>query len=507
MRHSRNAVALLAIALTSIVSGSAPAATPPPAVRPNIVLILTDDLDTASMPFLPRLKSLLADQGTTFSNFIISDSLCCPSRSSILRGQYDHNHHVLSNGAPDGGFQKFQSLHEGDSTLATWLQAAGYRTILLGKYLNGYPGSAGKTYVPPGWSDWYSPVDGTPYAQYDYTLNENGRHTIDNGHADRDYLGDVLTARAVKFISRASGGERPFFVYLAPYSPHRPYTPARRHLGAFDGASAPRPASFNEGDVSDKPLWYRTLPLLDTTEIAEIDDAWRKRLESMLGVEDMVASVIDALAAAGQLDNTYIFFTSDNGYHMGVHRLLPGKRTPYEEDIRVPMIVRGPGVPSGATLSHLVGNVDLAPTITELAGATAAEFVDGLSLARLLAADPPASSSFRDAYLLEHLTLRAGGSSAGDNPEGAADGTLEPLDPMEAPPRPDALEHNTPPFTGLRLADSVYVEYDDGEKEMYDLRTDPDELVNSVSSADPALVATLSARLAALKACAEASCR
>jgi len=503
MRHSRPTAALLGLALACIVSGSAPAAT---SSRPNIVLILTDDLDSASMAFLPRIRSLLADQGTTFSNFIISDSLCCPSRSSILRGQYDHNHHVLSNGAPDGGFQKFQSVHDGDSTLATWLQAAGYRTVLLGKYLNGYPGSAGKSYVPPGWSDWYSPVDGTPYAQYDYTLNENGRHTVENGHGERDYLDDVLTAKAVKFISRASGGNKPFFVYLAPYSPHRPYTPPRRHLGAFAGATAPRPPSFNEGDVADKPLWYRTLPLLDAAEIAEIDDAWRKRLESMLGVEDMVASVVDALAAAGQLDNTYIFFTSDNGYHMGVHRLLPGKRTPYEEDIRVPMIVRGPGVPAGATLPHLVGNVDLAQTITELAGGTAADFVDGLSFARLLGPNPPPPSSFRDAYLLEHAALGASGNAAGDRAE-PGDGTLEPADPMEAPPRPDARERNIPPFTGLRLADSVYVEYNDGEKEMYDIRTDPSEIVNLASTADPALLATLSARLAALKICAAASCR
>jgi len=499
IRHSLPAGALI---LMASISGAAPAATIPSATtRPNIILILTDDLDTATMAYLPRLKSMLADEGTTFSNFLVSDSLCCPSRSSILRGQYDHNHHVRSNDPPDGGFQKFHDLGNESSTIATWLHSAGYTTILLGKYLNGYPESVDSAYVPPGWDEWASPISGKPYSQYDYTLNENGNRTESRGHGASDYLDDVLSAGAAGLISRQAGTGNPFFLYLAPYTPHRPFTPPPRYETSFAGATAPRPPSFNEEDMSDKPSSLRNLPLISAAEIEGMDNVWRKRLSSMLAIEDMVSSVIGALSSTGQLDNTYILFTSDNGYHLGEHRLLPGKQTPYEEDIRVPLIVRGPGVPAGAVLPHLVGNVDLAPTIAELAGIGVPPFVDGLSFVRLLRPNPPDPAAFRDAFLLEHAD--PGDAVSG----GASQGTLEPQDPTRTATTSDRRGQNLPGFTGIRTLTTLYVQYSTGDREMYDLKADPFELNNIASTADPAIVASLSTRLRLLRRCAGAGCR
>jgi arylsulfatase A-like enzyme len=223
----------------------------------------------------------------------------------------------------------------------------------------------------------------------------------------------------------------------------------------------------------------------------------------------MVARLLDALNSAGKLDNTYIFFTSDNGYHLGEHRLPIGKRTLYEEDIRVPLIVRGPGVPPGAVLPHIVGNVDLAPTFAELAGVAVPDFVDGRSFASLLLPDPPDPSGFRDALLLEHS--ESGETSApdesGPNATSAPSGTLEPKDPIESQSPRNVKAIDIPGFSGLRLRDTVYAEYTTGEREMYDLRVDPFELDNISPGADPATLAALSARLDLLRHCAGATCR
>jgi arylsulfatase A-like enzyme len=205
-------------------------------------------------------------------------------------------------------------------------------------------------------------------------MNENGvQHQY--GHADGDYLTDVIAGKAAAFIERSAAEGRPFFVELATYAPHSPATPAPRHAGLFAGVKAPRTPSFNEPDVSDKPLWVQSMPVLSVTEIASIDDLHRKRLRSLQAVDDMVATIVQKLEELGQLGNTYIFFTSDNGFHLGQHRLPQGKLTPYEEDILVPLLVRGPGVPAGRVLDHITGNVDLAPTFAELAGALIPDWV------------------------------------------------------------------------------------------------------------------------------------
>jgi len=301
-------------------------------------------------------------------------SLCCPSRVTILRGQYPHNSQVVTNALPLGGFEKAYSLNLEAATVATTLHAAGYRTVLFGKYLNGYPDTATPTYIPPGWDEWFSPAAGNPYSEYNYTLNENGT-LVKYGGAAADYLTDVIYLKAVDFITRAgSTPGTPLFMYFATYAPHAPYTPAPRHANAFPGLKAPKPPSFNEPDVSDKPAYVASRPLLTSAEITSIDTFYRKRAQALQAVDEAIEGLVNALAATNRLANTYIFFAADNGYHMGNHRLLPGKYTPYDSDLHVPLVVRGPGVPAGVVRSEIAANVDLAETFANLAGVMRCRF-------------------------------------------------------------------------------------------------------------------------------------
>jgi len=474
---------LVALALVLLILFAAPAtqASPatPQAARPNIILILTDDQDAKSILHMPQLRAYLADQGVTFTNFFVTTALCCPSRSSILRGQYVHSHQVYTNRPPRGGFERFRDLGRERSTVATWLQAAGYHTVLMGKYLNGYPQRDAPTYVPPGWEEWYSPARGG-YRNFDYTLNENGR-LVGYGSAPEDYLTDVLARKAADVIRRSVRDGKSFFIYLATYAPHAPATPAPRHARAFADLAAPRPPSFNEADVSDKPAWVQNRQPLTAAQIGAIDEGYRTRLRSLLAVDDLIATVVDTLRATGQLGRTYIFFTSDNGYHMGEHRLLPGKNTAFEEDIRVPMLVRGPGVPPGRAVEAFALNIDLAPTFAALAGVPIPSFVDGRSLTRWLGTAPP-QGLWREAFVIEHYA---------DHRPSA---------------RPTRQQRQVPGFVGLRTREYVYVEYETGERELYDLAADPYQLQNIVASVPRELIDRLSSRLATLRACRGQTC-
>jgi N-acetylglucosamine-6-sulfatase len=435
--------------------------------KPNIIFIIADDLNIETMNHLPRLQSLLADRGTTFANYFVSLALCCPSRASILRGQYAHNTQIFTNAPPGGGFVKFRDLGEEESTVATWLRGSGYRTVLLGKYLNGYPMTA---HVPPGWDEWYGVAGGVNF--FNYTLNENGE-LVRYGSEPEAYLTDVLAEKSADFILRTAATGEPFFMYIAPYAPHGPATPAPRHQDAFVGVEAPRTASFNEQDVSDKPTWVRNTPLRTPAQIAQLDALYRKRLQSMLAVEDLVERLIETLRAVRQLRNTYIFFTSDNGFHLGQHRLPAGKNSAYEEDIRVPLIVRGPRVPRGAVVDHLAVNIDLAPTFAELGGAAAPDFVDGRSLVPLLRSDPPSTDQWRQGLLLE------AGFISGNRV-----------------------------FQGIRGNGFTYVEYlNTGERELYDLAQDPDQLQSIHDAVERVVLDQLGAWIAALRACSGESCR
>jgi len=480
--------------------------------HPNILFILTDDLDAAEIAFMPKLQSMLVQQGTQFDDFIVNVSLCCPSRSTTLRGQYSQNTRIYGNSPPDGGYEQFHANGDENSTIAVWLQQAGYRTMLAGKYLNGYPGSD-KTFIPPGWTEWYSAVKGNAYGEYNYTLNENGK-LVDYKNRPEDYGTDVYARKTIDFIQRSAKEGKPFFAYVAPYAPHSPSTPAPRHANLFPDAQAPRTPDYNEADVSDKPAYIRNRPLLTDKQSKAIDEAYRKRLQSLQAVDEMIGTLIDTLKSAGQLDNTYIFFGSDNGFHLGNHRLDTGKVAPYEVDIRVPMVVRGPGVPAGAKLNHIAGNIDYAPTWAELAGIKAPDFVDGRSLVPLLKSNPPSLDQWRNCYLIQHGDPSKGTAASDDEammyevPEDMV-GLLEPPDGLPAEVAGDNQQRQLgiTPYQGIRTQYYTYVEYTTGEKELYDLRSDPNQLTNLASKASPGLVAELAAHLRELEKCSGASCR
>jgi arylsulfatase A-like enzyme len=255
----------------------------------------------------------------------------------------------------------------------------------------------------------------------------------------------------------------------------------------------PRTASFNEADVSDKPAWVQAKPLLTDAEIADIDNLYRKRLQALQAVDEMVKAIVETLQAKGQLANTYLFFTSDNGFHQGQHRLDSGKMTAFEEDLRVPLVVRGPGVAAGSTTTAMTANVDYASTFAEIGGAAAADFVDGRSLLPVLMGQTPAD--WRQALLLEHKP-----DKGPDLQLLARNGTLEPLDPFEKVGADGDTGPNIDPFSGLRTADgSTYVEYTTGDFELYDNNADPGQLTNIYGSAPTDVKTKLASWLSNLK--------
>ena len=300
LRSLPTAALILGLCL-SLISGYAQA----DSNRANIVLIVTDDEDVAAHAFMPKTKALLEDQGTVFENFFISYPWCCPSRASILRGQYGHNTHVVGNEPPWGGFETFRERGLEESTIATWLQDAGYRTAMLGKYFNRYvPERDG---VPPGWDEWY--VGGNAHRSYDYVLNENGQ-TVQYGSGPEDYLGDVLTDKAVQVIRSSAGTSQPFFLYVLPFTPHSPSVAAPRHEGMFADAELPRPPSFDEADVSDKPAFIRRLPPLNQDQIAYLEYEYRRRIASLQAIDDIVESIVSGAerdrAARQHLRHLYV---------------------------------------------------------------------------------------------------------------------------------------------------------------------------------------------------------
>ena len=481
---------LLATGLVAAGSSGDPAAQPAATSRPNVVVVLTDDQDLVlgSMDYMPKTRSLLGAQGATLSQYFVPTSLCCPSRATLLTGQYIHNHGIFQNFRPDGGFLRFKNLGHEEKTLAAALQQAGYRTALLGKYLNEYPLVGDKEYVPPGWDEWFVPAAGAPYGGFNYTVNDDGL-LVTYGKTPEDYLTDVLTREARDFMTRSIAAEEPFFLFVAPFVPHKPAVPAPRHAKLFVGLQAPRTKSFNERDMRDKPQ-VRQKGLLTEQEIGNLDILYRLRLRTLQSVDDMVAGIVESLHQSGQLDNTYIFFTSDNGFHMGQHRMPSAKYTPYEEDIRVPFLVRGPGIPANLKVDALAVSVDLAPTIAALTGTPLLARTDGRSLAQLLRGKPR-PATWRKSVLLEQYHFE-------ETPQNAAT-TLEPSDV------PGGQE--VPTHLGLRTATFKYLEYESGELEYYDLVKDPHELQNLAKTLTPPYQEKLSAIVKALSTCSGAGCR
>lgn len=457
-----------------------PTPTPTAAVPPridNVVFILADDLDWELFRQVPRLNEL-QDQGMTFTNYTVVDSLCCPSRVTILRSQYIHNHQVISNLAETGGgWATFKARKEQLSNLPVWLSGAGVRTGLFGKYLNGYPDENDQTYVPPGWDDWAVPASrGDSYSGYNYSLNVNGK-LVPYGQKTSDFLNDVITRKATKFIRDSPG---PFFLMLSTFSPHKPSPVATRNKSTHGETGAPRTPTYNAFGVNEPP-WLQEFTLRGPGKVAGDDRVWRRRAQSAESVADSVGAVLYELRRSGKAENTLVVISADNGYHMGHFRLPKGKRTPYAFDTVVPLVMIGPGITPGTRITAMTSAIDLAPTFTEVFGRAAPAWVDGRSLKAFIdtgrTPDP-----WRTGVLSESL----GESGPGD---------------------PDYQRGNPPQFDALRTEKWLYVEYADGSRTLYDREADPYELVNLMPVADPALVAQLAAQTEALATCSGDSCR
>jgi N-acetylglucosamine-6-sulfatase len=446
---------------------------------PNIVVIMADDLDEGSLDILldaglmPNLKNHIIDQGVTFSETFASFPLCCPSRATFLTGQYPHNHNVWANSLPDGGVSKLDD----SSTLPIWLQKAGYHTVNVGKYLNGYGIDTDQTYIPPGWNDWQTTVGSSTYWMYGYTFNDNGV-LLKYGETASDYQTDVVAKRSVEVINeRESNDSTPFFLYINPLAPHedgkttacnlnygdiKTTRAAPRHLGStvdIDFLES-MPPSFNEEDISDKPNKYHYAPLNDD-QIACIEELFHARLESMRAVDDLIGDVATALDNNNER-KTILVFTSDNGFLHGEHR-LHAKQHIYEQSIGLPLYMRIPQV-APQTIDKLVTNNDLAPTFLEFAGAEADIEIDGRSLVPLIN-DP--TISWRSGVLIE----------------------------VEA-------------YSAIRTEDYVYASHYSGAREIYDLNNDPYELENLAGVRDWRLkIEALELWRAALVECAGVSCQ
>jgi arylsulfatase A-like enzyme len=517
-RHFRLAAWAGLLALLCLIGlggkGAPPAAAA--AQRPSFVVIQTDDqtLDELYAGFgeprllaMPNTLRLLAKRGMTFNRYYVSYPLCCPSRVTLLTGRYAHNNGVKGNVQPNGGYFGFAFRAAYTHNLAVWLQGAGYRTIHVGKFLNGYgdePYSSGKE-VPPGWSAWHTVLNAdTAHYYYGYTLNDNGQ--IDGPFGDsgswdtreygvRDDVGcpfapanglpcyyetDTLTGIAKQELEGTSP-EQPFYLQLDYTAPHGDFRkpagpePAPRHYGWFEGAPYPheRSQGFDEGNVNDKPRFIREAPYLSLSDIHTYRVYYDKQLEALRSVDDGVKEIVDTLGSLHRLRNTYVIFTSDNGFFFGEHRLLGGKFLAYEPSTHLPFLIRGPGIKPNSQSNEIVGNTDIAPTVLELAGAKADKSIDGRSLVPFL--HDPGLTTLRP-FLFESFVETDDVEAAGaidqpgpqSRPESKRAGATASL---LAPPKD---------YEGILLGPYKYIAWPDGEKELYDLEKDPYELHNIV---------------------------
>jgi len=413
--------------------------------RPNIIFIMTDDQPPQTVAYMPTVKNVLMAEGVNFENGFLTTPLCCPSRASILTGEYAHNHEIYTNRYPMGGAEKFGDI----STIAVWMQEAGYRTGYLGKYLNGYSNLEPSGVVPPGWSDWavflakdVSEDRGNLLYFFNFSMSENGT-VVEYPKTKYNFGADIVTDKAVNFINDAR--DEPFFLIVSYYNPHSPYQWAPRHEDTFRGGwdwEQYRPPNFNEKNIRDKPDYIAEL---EPFSPEEVDITYKQILRSLLSVDDGVASLLNVLDQTGLDENTIIVYLTDNGLTAGDHRFGFSKNCPYEACIKTPFIVYAPGRYASRTDPSLVANIDLAPTFTDLAGATAPDSVNGMSLVPLL---ENGSAPWRDALLLEHW------------------------------PTEEGVGAIIPEFYSVRTMDWKYTEYETGECEMYDLINDPYELEN-----------------------------
>jgi arylsulfatase A-like enzyme len=438
--------------------------------RPNIVFVLTDDLSWNLLPYMPEVRRMQRE-GMTFRQFMVADSLCCSSRAAIFTGEFPHNTGVLGNVPPVGGYQAFRAHGDLGRSVAVALQRAGYRTALFGKYLNDYhPFQGGPG---PGWDQWLA--SSYAYRGFGYEQSDDGRAEI-AGYRPRDYVTDMLSRHAVRFIS-STAGRRPFFAMVSTYAPHKPFVPAPRDRSLFRHLRLPRDSAY-DAPITHPPAWLGHRPPLTSRQRQVLVRDFRARARSVQAVDRMIGRIRATLRETGVARDTYLVFTSDNGFHLGQHRLMGGKRTAFDADIRVPLVVVGPGVRRGGATSALAGTIDLTPTFERWAGLPRDRSRDGRPLTPLLHGRRP--GHWRRALLVEHYDDRV---VAGDpDAQGWAEG------------RPTT-------YAALRTRWSTYVQYADGDRELYDRRHDPGELHNIAGRLPRARLARLSAAVARYQQC------
>uniref|UniRef100_A0AAQ4PTL7 N-acetylglucosamine-6-sulfatase n=1 Tax=Gasterosteus aculeatus aculeatus TaxID=481459 RepID=A0AAQ4PTL7_GASAC len=453
--------------------------------RPNIVLILTDDLDIAlgGLTPLPKTRKLIGDAGMSFSNAFVASPLCCPSRASILTGKYPHNHHVINNTLEGNCSSKAWQKSEEAGTFPALLRTrAGYQTFFAGKYLNQEKNSK----------------------YYNYTLSVNGKAENHGADYGKDYLTDVLANRSLDFLQYKSN-YMPFFMMVSIPAPHSPWTAAPQYQNSFNTTKAPRDPNFNVHGKDKHWLIRQAKTPMSNSSVQFLDDAFRKRWRTLLSVDDLVEKIVKSLEVRGELDNTYVFFTSDNGYHTGQFSLPLDKRQLYEFDIRVPLMVRGPNIKPNQTSRMLVANVDLGPTILDIAGHDVNKTnMDGMSFLPVMEGKVN-SSSWRTDILVEY--------------EGEGSPVSDPACPLLGPGVsecfPDCVcedsYNNT--YACVRTValstDLQYCEFDDNEVfvEVYNVTADPYQLTNIAKTIDQEVLEKMNHRLMMLQSCSGQTCR
>lgn len=456
--------ALILVLMCSEKSQSKQVQTSEVSPRPNVLVITTDDLDLATYEAVPELQAMLDEQGVVFENSFVTNPLCCPSRATFLRGQYAHNTGVMTNIPPYGGYGRYSELGRERNDLPVWLGREGYRTGFFGKYMNGYGNSA----VPPGWDRFHVTAHGERYR------NDSGWHKYEPG----EWRDDVSTAAAARFIGRQERAGKPFFAWVSLLSPHAEanrvdYDAPRRYRGSgARAASLPEKAS-RDYDLRGKPEWVMENRSFARSNPPDLEGDFRDRVNMMRGTADNLRRLLTVLEKSGHAEDTYVIFTSDNGYMMGEHYIRPSKLAPYDESIRVPLVMRGPGIAKGETVESIATNNDLAPTITHLTRSKTPAFVDGRSLKRMID-----GRTVRKRTLVEHLATR------------------------------ESQFGNPVPTTYRMVRDEryAYVEYESGERELYDTTEDPLQMRNIVES-EPQRAAELSTHLQKLAGCRAEGCR
>ena len=428
---------------------------------------MSDDQRADDLASMTNLATLITES-TKFSNAYVTTPLCCPSRSSILSGEYAHNHGVLGNTSPYG-FEAFRD----SETIATWLQDAGYKTALIGKYLNGYAETKGE-YIPPGWDTFQAFVQGPNYFKYSI---ENFIDGIDKGllrygREEEDYSTGILTQNAIDFLENTEANdEQPFFLYFTPYAPHEPATPSEKYKNMAANIDPTSFPSYNEEDLSDKSEWLQDLPLISQEDQEKLENYGSLTAGALKDLDDGIGKIIETLKSKNELENTVIIYMADNGLQWGEHRIVLTKNTPYEESIHVPMVIYDGRAPTGQALDEFALNIDISPTLLDFAGLTIPDSVDGQSLTQLINGE-------KDDWRTSFLTEAWGNKREGET------------------------------FTGIHQGQWSYFDFGSGQIELYDLQADPYQLNNLAKDKKYAdELKTLQDELTRLKDCKGKECK